>query len=482
MTPACPNCGAVNPPQAAFCNTCGFALSGSGPQTGFLTISKMLKQRYQIRSQVGRGGFAAVYQAEDTQLGNRLVAIKEMSQHNLALQELAQATDAFQREALLLAGLKHPNLPAIYDQFHEGGRHYLVMEFIVGQTLEDYMTTRGGTLPVAETLQIAQQLCNVLEYLHTRQPPIIFRDLKPSNVMFTSSKQVYLIDFGIARHFKPGQTKDTIAFGSPGYAAPEQYGKAQTDPRSDLYSLGAMLHQMLSGHDPSETPFRFPPLDSIVPGALAALVAQMVEISEEKRPTSAAAVKHDLQFIAGALGGVQQTAQPTAAQYPSPVQPTAATYDQIIRWSAISGPARVVAVKPPAVIQKHATYSHHSGWVWDAAWSPSGKHVASASDDKTVQVWEAETLKTITSYHGHESEVFAIAWSPDGGRIASASADHTVQLWQALTGKHHSTYAGHTNVVLDVAWSPNSAYDSAISLLALAIKPYKSGTLPVNIP
>ncbi len=465
MTPAspyCPHCGAANPSQAAFCNACGYALSiGSGSQTGLLTASQLLNQRYQILAQVGRGGFAAVYQAEDTQLGNRLVAIKEMSQHGLAPQELNQATDAFQREALMLAGLKHPNLPAIYDQFHEGGRHYLVMEFIVGQTLEDYLTAQGGMLPVAETLQIGQQLCNVLDYLHTRQPPIIFRDLKPSNVMRTSGDQVYLIDFGIARHFKPGQTKDTIAFGSPGYAAPEQYGKAQTDPRSDLYSLGAMLHQMLSGHDPSETPFRFPPLNSAVPGALATLITQMVEISEEKRPTSAAAVKHDLQFIAGALGGAQQTTQPVAARHPSPVQPTPATYDQIIRWSAISGPTRVVAVKPPEVIQKHATYSQHSGWVWDAAWSPNGKYIASASDDKTVQVWEAETLKTIVSYHGHEGEVFAIAWSPDGGRIASASADHTVRIWQALTGKHRSTYTGHTNVVLDVAWSPNSAYNPA---------------------
>jgi serine/threonine protein kinase len=359
--------------------------AGAGPHTGLLTASHLLNQRYQIRSQVGRGGFAAVYQAEDTQLGNRLVAIKEMSQHGLSPQELTQATDAFQREALMLAGLKHPNLPAIYDQFHEDGRHYLVMEFIVGQTLEDYLAGCGGTLALAETIQIAQQLCNVLDYLHARQPPIIFRDLKPSNVMHTSSEQVYLIDFGIARHFKPGQTKDTIAFGSPGYAAPEQYGKAQTDPRSDLYSLGAMLHQMLSGHDPSETPFRFPPLDSSIPGALAELITQMLEINEDKRPASAAAVKQDLEFIAHALGGAQQGAQPVIAQQTPFSQPAPPTHEQVIRWSAVSNPAGGISVKPPSIIKKHTTY-YHSGWVWDVAWSPDGNFIASASEDKTVQV------------------------------------------------------------------------------------------------
>jgi len=139
MTPAspyCPNCGTDNPPQAAFCIACGHALTApAGPQTGLLPTAHLLKQRYHILTQVGKGGFAAVYQAEDTQLGNRPVAIKEMSQHGLTSQELSQAIDAFQREALLLAGLKHPNLPSIYDQFHEAGRHYLVMEFIVGQTL-----------------------------------------------------------------------------------------------------------------------------------------------------------------------------------------------------------------------------------------------------------------------------------------------------------------------------------------------------------
>ncbi len=492
-SPYCPTCGAANPPQAAFCFACGQALNlASGLQTGLLPANQMLRQRYRILAQVGKGGFGAVYQAEDTQLGNRLVAIKEMSQYGLSPQELTQAIDAFQREAILLAGLKNPSLPLIYDQFSDAGRQYLVMEFIVGQTLEDYLTRRGGKLPLAETLQIGLQLCHVLEYLHTRQPPIIFRDLKPSNVMLTAEGQLYLIDFGIARHFKPGQQKDTIAFGSPGYAAPEQYGKAQTNPRSDLYSLGAMLHQMLSGNDPSDTPFRFAPLAASLPGGLATLIIQMVDLDESKRPASAGAVRQVLQRSADTLGISHQSAWPVVVQPMPPIQPAQATpapYGLMPSTAAavpnlaapLAGPANAApatympnpaappaAQRPPVIIDHspkkqpivipHATYDRHTDWVWCVAWSPDGRYIASASQDTTVQVWDATTLDPIATYHRHDEEVFSVAWSPDGKRIASASADATVQVWHALTGKHLLTYSNHTNVVIDVAWSPDGTY------------------------
>src|SRR2546423_9800704 len=247
----CDTCGAANRTQAAFCCACGrplhntFQVTATPQQTftGLLASPHVLKQRYRILAQIGRGGFGAVYKAADTQFGNRLVAIKEMSQSNLSSEELADATAAFKREALLLANLTHPNLPRIYEQFTDIGRTYLVMDFIDGETLEDHLgKINGGKLSVEQALEIGIQLCMVLEYLHMRQPPIIFRDLKPANVMLTMYGHVYLIDFGIARHFKPGQAKDTTALGSTGYAAPEQYSKAQTTPRADIYALGVTLH------------------------------------------------------------------------------------------------------------------------------------------------------------------------------------------------------------------------------------------------
>jgi serine/threonine protein kinase len=209
---------------------------------------------------------------------------------------------------LLLSTLEHVNLPQIYDAFTDSEHWYLVMDFIGGETLEQYLrnTTHGSSpattrsLPLDEVFSIALQLCHVLHYLHMRQPPIIFRDLKPANVMRAPEGNLYLIDFGIARHFKPGQAKDTMPFGSPGYAAPEQYGKAQTTPQSDLYSLGALLHQLLSGEDPAETPFRFAPLRLYGTAGLAeleALIMRMVDMDPGKRPASAAEVKEELRRI-----------------------------------------------------------------------------------------------------------------------------------------------------------------------------------------
>jgi tetratricopeptide (TPR) repeat protein len=297
---SCSTCGTVNPRDAACCTSCGQTLSvASASITGLLPSGHLLQQRYRIVAPVGQGGFGAVYRGQDTQLANRLVAIKEMSQRGLTPAELREATDAFERETHLLATLSHPNLPAVYDFFAEHGRSYLVMEFIHGDTLERVLSNApGGKLEVKEVLSMGVQLCNVLEYLHTRQPPIIFRDLKPSNVLLTSEHHLYLIDFGIARHFKPGQSRDTVAFGSPGYAAPEQYGKAQTTVQADIYSLGATLHHLLSGHDPSLSPFLFAPLPLPDCMGLALLIVRMLEQDAKKRPASMAAIKHELERFA----------------------------------------------------------------------------------------------------------------------------------------------------------------------------------------
>jgi serine/threonine protein kinase len=226
--------------------------------------------------------------ASDTGLGGRIVAVKDMTEEGLSPQEIAEAATAFQQEAHLLAGLHHPNLPAIHDHFTDGGRWYLVMDFIEGQTLEEYLQHHGTPgLPVAEVLRLADQICAVLQYLHAYSPPIIFRDLKPSNIMLTPSGHLYLIDFGIARIFKPGQTRDTMPIGTEGYAAPEQYGKTQTTVRSDIYSFGVILHQLLTGIDPAVKPFTFPwirPLNPQVPPLLEALIMQMVQLDESRRP------------------------------------------------------------------------------------------------------------------------------------------------------------------------------------------------------
>jgi serine/threonine protein kinase len=287
-------------------------LSSAAPRSTRELPILLIRQRYQIVKRLGEGGFGAVYQAEDRELGNRLVAVKEMSYSGLATQELQEATEAFHQEAILLAGLSHPGLPRIYDHFSEGGHWYLVMEFIEGETLEKRLDrSMKKHLTVKEALQLGVKLCDVLEYLHTRQPPIIFRDLKPSNVMMTPDGAVYLIDFGIARLFKPGQQKDTMAFGSPGYAAPEQYGKAQTTPRSDVFSLGALLHYLVTGNDPSDTPFRFAPLTMPRPTGLGTFIGHMVNLDEYKRPPSMGIVKREMERLLAAWAERQRGPAPS---------------------------------------------------------------------------------------------------------------------------------------------------------------------------
>src|SRR5437762_831544 len=255
----------------------------------------LFRNRYYIIGQVGAGGFGSVYKARDIQSGDRLVAIKEVRLLGLHPKAMLEATTAFQREASVLSQLDHPNLPRLYEHFQNPGHWYLVMDFIAGETLEQYQSKAPNRrLLLSEVLDIGLQLCIVLDYLHSQQPPIVFRDLKPANIMRIPTGQIYLIDFGIARYFKPGQAKDTVALRSLGYAAPEQYGKAQTTPRADIYSLGAVLHQLLTTRDPSEAPFHFTPLrinSYLSLSKLGTLVESMVEMDANKRPASVSVIK-----------------------------------------------------------------------------------------------------------------------------------------------------------------------------------------------
>ncbi|MCB0257376.1 MAG: serine/threonine protein kinase, partial [Anaerolineae bacterium] len=236
-----------------------------GMGTGQLPPQFVLQHgRYVILSRVGMGGMGAVYRAADTRLGNKAVAIKEMSDAGIADPgQKQQAIDGFRQEAQMLAHLDHSNLPKVTDYFTENGKHYIVMEFVEGETLESYLQRQAVSESTVRVL--AAQLFDVLGYLHRQNPAVIFRDLKPANIMLTPQGRVKLIDFGIARIFKTGKPGDTMVMGTPGYAAPEQHGNAQTDARSDIYSLGVVLHHALTGYDPSLTPFVLPPVRQLNP-------------------------------------------------------------------------------------------------------------------------------------------------------------------------------------------------------------------------
>lgn len=317
----CTQCASENSSDNRFCAKCGYNLFGA---TGQLTPDTLLDGRYLITKTLGRGGMGAVYQALDRRLDNILVAIKEMSTGALGPGKLQDAIVAFKREAKILINLRHPALPRVIDFFSEGDeRWYLVMDYIEGETLEE-VASRRGQIPEAEVLNWTKQLCDVLEYLHSHHPPIIFRDLKPSNIMLTTDGDIKLIDFGIARHFKPGLTSDTSVYGSAGYSAPEQYGQSQTDARADIYSLGATMHYLLTGVDPGKSPFKFTPpkeLVATISYELNSAIVKAVSFDIEQRPGSAKEMKNLLPL----MFETSNKDLATSILKPAPQDPTATT-------------------------------------------------------------------------------------------------------------------------------------------------------------
>lgn len=253
----CPRCSSSSSDASHFCARCGQSLVGGA--TGQLLPQSTLAGRYSIVGLLGTGGMGAVYLASDSRIAGKTWAVKEMSDAALLdPQEKQAAIRAFQSEANLLASLDHPNIPKVVDSFSEAGKYYLVMDFVPGKTLEKMLEEQGASFSEQQVAEWGVQLCDVLDYLHSRQPPVIFRDLKPGNVILQPDGAIKLIDFGIARLFKPGRPGDTTLFGTPGFAAPEQHGRAQTDGRSDIYSLGVLLHHLTTGHDPAADPFNLP--------------------------------------------------------------------------------------------------------------------------------------------------------------------------------------------------------------------------------
>ncbi len=285
-----------------------------------LPAGQMLDGRYRVHKVLGQGGMGRVYLANDTRLANRPVAAKEMIIGDGIAEK--KAIEDFAREARVLAALSHPGIPNVIDYFAENNRHYLVMEFVAGGDLQGMLDKLGpkGKLPEARVLRWARQMLDVLSFLHGQTPPIIYRDLKPGNIMIDKDGRAMLIDFGIARFLPPGGRGTQI--GSVGYAPPEQY-MGKVEPRSDLYSLAATIHHLLTGRDPQlEPPFSFPPLRDLSPEVsvkTAEVVMRALDKDVEKRPASAREMMHALPDpgpepkASGALGSSAGNAAPIAS-------------------------------------------------------------------------------------------------------------------------------------------------------------------------
>jgi len=285
----CPQCNIENLGNARFCENCGAAfasrphLTGTGP-------GNVLQNRYRIDSRIGGGAMGSVYRIWDTHL-EKDFALKETCLIAGSDLERQEVLARFKTEAKLLSTLHHPSIPRVMDYFSEGGTHYLVMDLIAGDDLERLISLKGK-LPVNEVKELVVRILDVLVYLHSQNPPVLYRDMKPSNVMKRSSDgAIFLVDFGIAKTLATLKKDAGTAIGTEGYSPPEQYeGKAE--PRSDLYALGATMHHMLSGQTPL-VPFKFGPLSG-VPEPVQSFIDKALRLNPQERFASAAEMRQAL--------------------------------------------------------------------------------------------------------------------------------------------------------------------------------------------
>jgi serine/threonine protein kinase len=271
-----------------------------------LANGTLLQERYRIIRLLARGGMGAVYEAEAVHLGSAPVAVKEtyFSEQQRRLRE------QFEREAATMARLRHPALPRVSDHFIEGGGQFLVMEFVPGDDLFTLLNRRRKPFDFRQVMGWAETVLDALNYIHTQYPPVIHRDIKPQNLKLTPRGELFLIDFGLAKNATtPTHTSASLHAYTLSYASPEQIKGAGTDPRSDLYSLGATLHHLLAGEPPvdarvREEVVRYQAPDPLrllhqvnpqIPPAVSVVIARAMALDREARYTSAATMLQALR-------------------------------------------------------------------------------------------------------------------------------------------------------------------------------------------
>ncbi len=419
----------------------------------------LLQQRYRIAEQIGKGGMGAVYLARDMRLSHD-VAIKETFFQDDAYRK------AFENEAKLLARLRHQALPKVSDHFTEGSGQFLVMEFIHGEDLGSQIQRLGRHFASAQALPMvlrwADQLLDVLNYLHTRPIPIIHRDLKPKNLKLTQSFEIILLDFGLARGgmtisvdssdtTTPDMANRKIYGFTPPYAPIEQMRDGEPDPRSDLYSLGATLYHMLTGTLPTDAMSRMARLingnpDSLrpirdlaphVPEAVAAVIQKAMSVTLEGRPRSAREMREELFYArhpatpsaaGGVAGALPQPARDSDSVSPAGEQVPVGT---LLRMLTTGSPIRSVA------------------------FSPSGSLLAAGYDDHTVGIWRISDYSHVRTLKGHTSSVRSVFFTPEGGLLASGSDDESVRIWNVSDGESRRLLRIPGCSVESIAFSPD---------------------------
>ena len=262
-----------------------------------LEIGSVLDGKYKILNVIGRGGMSVVYQAVNER-ANKQWAVKEIRKDGVSNYEIVKRN--LIAETDMLKRLKHSNLPNIVDVIDKDDTFLIVMDYIEGKPLNDILR-RNGAQSQEDVIEWSKQLCDVLGYLHSRKPPIVYRDMKPANIMLKPDGTVTLIDFGTAREFKSGNVADTTCLGTRGYAAPEQFGgQGQTDGRTDIYCLGATMYHLVTGHNPATPPYEMYPIrqwNPMLSSGLEEIILKCIQLNPANRYQSAEELLYALEHI-----------------------------------------------------------------------------------------------------------------------------------------------------------------------------------------
>ncbi|MEQ8221388.1 MAG: protein kinase [Candidatus Eremiobacterota bacterium] len=259
----------------------------------------VLHNKYTVKKLLGKGAMGSVYLVETLSDRKQLV-VKELNFSAESRVNNDSAREIFFRESEFMARFNHAGLPEMHGIFSQDSHDYIVMDYVKGSTLEDIINKSTEPVPLEKAIKWAIEIADILNYLHnTFEMPLIYKDLKPSNIMITPQEKVMIIDFGICRYYNPDKDTDTFRLGSPGYAAPEQYkGRGQSCIQTDIYALGVILFQMVTKYDPTLTPFKFPPIKSLNPSIdddLEAIINRAIQLQPLKRYIGALELKEKLE-------------------------------------------------------------------------------------------------------------------------------------------------------------------------------------------